>query len=120
MKNILVTKNKCCGCSACQDVCPKNAITMVEDKEGLLYPVIDENKCIDCGMCCNVCPSINVKTKESLLKAYAAYNKNEKIRLKSSSGGIFTLIAEDNGTKVSDVRTRLIHLLSKLLLSTTL
>ena len=102
MKNILVTKNQCCGCSACQDVCPKNAITMVEDKEGLLYPVIDENKCIDCGMCCNVCPSINVKTKESLLKAYAAYNKNEKIRLKSSSGGIFTLIAEDilkkNGT----------------------
>ena len=95
MKNILVTKNQCCGCSACQDVCPKNAITMVEDKEGLLYPVIDENKCIDCGMCCNVCPSINVKTKESLLKAYAAYNKNEKIRLKSSSGGIFTLIAED-------------------------
>ena len=88
-------KNQCCGCSACQDTCPKNAITMVEDKEGFLYPVINKKRCVDCGMCYNVCPNINVKAKESLLKAYAAYNKNEKIRLKSSSGGIFTLITED-------------------------
>lgn len=95
MKNILVAKNQCCGCSACQDVCPKNAITMVEDKEGFLYPAIYETKCVDCGMCYKVCPNINVKPKESLLKAYAAYYKNEEIRFKSSSGGIFSLIAED-------------------------
>lgn len=49
-------KELCCGCTACFAICPKSAITMVEDEEGFDYPVIDEAKCIRCYMCIKVCP----------------------------------------------------------------
>lgn len=56
-RRVIKTKVKeaCCGCSACYAVCPKNAIRMVEDKEGFLYPQIDERKCIHCNSCIKVC-----------------------------------------------------------------
>ena len=92
---LIIEKSKCCGCSACHDICPKQAITMIEDVEGFLYPEIDESKCIHCGLCEKICPIKSTKKNDSFLKAYAAYNLNEDIRLKSSSGGIFTLIAEN-------------------------
>lgn len=49
-------KEECCGCTACYAVCPKEAILMVQDEEGFVYPVIDENKCIKCYQCIKVCP----------------------------------------------------------------
>lgn len=87
-------KALCCGCSACYDICPKSAISMVEDNEGFLYPIINEEKCINCGVCEKVCPTKNKQNNKSLLEAFAAYNTDEDIRLQSSSGGIFTLLAE--------------------------
>lgn len=95
MKEIL-KKNKCSGCHACYNICPKNAISMVEDEAGFKYPVINQKKCIDCGMCQKVCPSIN-KSKEIKkdIKAYAAYNKNLDERINSSSGGMFILLAKE-------------------------
>ena len=100
--NVVIDDNKlCCGCSACSDICSKHAIKMVEDSEGFLYPVVDKDKCVDCGLCENICPTKNVKKNQSLLEAYAVYNTDENIRMMSSSGGIFTLLAElilnDNG-----------------------
>ncbi|MBQ6935036.1 MAG: 4Fe-4S dicluster domain-containing protein [Clostridia bacterium] len=49
-------KNECCGCTACFAVCPKSAITMIEDEEGFEYPIINAAKCVKCYMCVNVCP----------------------------------------------------------------
>lgn len=49
-------KYECCGCSACYAICPKNAISMKEDEEGFLYPIIHENSCIKCHHCLSVCP----------------------------------------------------------------
>lgn len=49
-------KRKCCGCTACKNICPKNAITMCCDEEGFLYPVIDTDICVNCRICINVCP----------------------------------------------------------------
>lgn len=91
---VLKEKKDCCGCSACAQRCPKQCITMQSDNEGFLYPHIDTEKCIDCGLCEKVCPVINRNEPTEPIAAYAAINKNEEIRLASSSGGIFTLLAE--------------------------
>lgn len=88
--------NNCCGCYACSNVCPKNAIIMKEDEEGFKYPSVDEKKCLRCNLCEKVCPNANKKKIiNNEPKAYACINNNETIRKQSSSGGIFTLIAEE-------------------------
>lgn len=67
---------------------------MKEDYEGFLYPVVDTVTCIECGLCEKVCPVINQSESRKPLNVYAAKNKDEEIRIKSSSGGIFTSLAE--------------------------
>ena len=88
-------KIDCCGCHACFNACPVNAIKMIEEEKGFKYPVVDKEKCINCGLCDKVCPIINNKKIENTPVAYACYNKDEEIRKNSSSGGIFTLIASN-------------------------
>ncbi len=87
-------KKDCCGCHACATICAKHCITMQADEEGFLYPIVDEDACTDCGLCEKVCPVINQSEPRKPLKVYAAKNKDEEIRRQSSSGGIFTLLAE--------------------------
>ncbi len=89
------SKEKCCGCWACVQRCPKHCITMVEDDEGFLYPKVDSSLCIDCSLCEKVCPVINQGEPRIPDMVYAAKNLNEEIRMASSSGGIFTLLAEE-------------------------
>lgn len=90
-------KKNCSGCKACYNICPKNCIEMCIDKEGFAYPKVDESKCINCGLCDKVCPEINIYGNE---RAYdkptclAAWNNVEITREDSSSGGVFTGIAE--------------------------
>lgn len=90
----IIDKQDCCGCHACASVCARHSITMQEDNEGFLYPKVDTSTCTDCGLCEKVCPVINQSEPHKPLKVYAAKNNNEEIRLQSSSGGIFTLLAE--------------------------
>jgi ferredoxin len=67
---------------------------MQDDAEGFWYPIVDAERCIKCGKCENVCPAMVQGNSQKPLSVYAAKNTNEKIREKSSSGGIFTLLAE--------------------------
>lgn len=90
----VIDKSKCCGCAACVQRCPRQCITMRSDKEGFLYPRVDTAKCIDCGMCEKVCPVINHGEPKLPQKVYAAKNNNEVVRCQSSSGGVFTILAE--------------------------
>ena len=87
-------KEDCCGCTACAQRCPKGCITLQADSEGFSYPFVDTNLCNNCGICVKVCPVINQKQSHKPVKVLAAINNNEEIRLKSSSGGIFSLLAE--------------------------
>ena len=89
----LKDKSACCGCSACATACPKQCISMREDEEGFLYPSIDKSVCIDCGLCEKVCPVIHQSEARRPQKVYAAINPDEAIRLQSSSGGIFSMLA---------------------------
>lgn len=90
----ITDKKNCCGCSACTLVCPKHCIRMSQDNEGFLYPIVKEANCIGCGLCERVCHELHPFAKQSPLKVYAAINKDDQIRLNSSSGGIFYLLAE--------------------------
>lgn len=87
-------KSNCSGCHACVNACPKHCISMVPDDEGFLYPVVDKEKCIECGICKKICPYLKPLVSKNYPDAYACYNKNEDVRLLSSSGGMFTLFAE--------------------------
>ncbi len=87
-------KAKCCGCGACAARCPKSCIRLVPDQEGFLYPEVDMTACVDCGRCEDVCPELNVGAARKPLKAMAAVCQDEALRLQSSSGGIFSLLAQ--------------------------
>lgn len=87
MKHINITdENKCCGCSACSAACPKQCITLIDDKLGFRYPVVDTEKCINCGLCVKVCPFINPYDSTEQKECYAAVNTDEDERFCSSSG----------------------------------
>lgn len=87
---IIIDKDdKCCGCSACVNICPVNAINMEHNDEGFLYPVIDMEKCINCGLCEKVCPFKNVLACDFPKVIYGCHTKDIELLKKSSSGGIF-------------------------------
>lgn len=84
----------CSGCCACANVCPQQCIEMSPDKLGFKYPKVDTSRCIDCGLCVKVCPFISVYDSFKPLGCYAAVNRNEATRLRSSSGGVFNALAK--------------------------
>lgn len=90
----ITDKSKCCGCSACAQRCPKQCIKMQQDAEGFFYPKVDASVCIDCHLCERVCPVINQGAERKPLEVFAAKCSNDDIRTQSSSGGLFTLLAE--------------------------
>ncbi len=87
-------ESKCCGCGACREICPKNAISMQLNKEGFLYPRIDNSRCIDCKLCENVCPEMVDPAKVVPVDIYAVQIKNKDELFESSSGGVFRLVAD--------------------------
>jgi coenzyme F420-reducing hydrogenase beta subunit len=89
----LCDKKDCTGCFACKQVCPKNAITISVDNMGFCYPEIDDIKCVNCGKCHSVCHVCSKITSSTETKKIYRYKGPEKVRLESSSGGFFTLIA---------------------------
>lgn len=88
----------CSSCGACANVCARGAISMQLDGEGFYRPVIDADKCVQCGACEKACPWTNAVENPNISaessKTIAAFAKNESVRLESSSGGIFTVLAE--------------------------
>lgn len=87
-------RSQCCGCSACESICKKKAISMKADKEGFLYPVVDVGKCVDCGLCTKVCPVVNeCNNNNHYLKIYAGYTKDDVLLNQCATGGIGTALA---------------------------
>lgn len=92
----LASSNDCTVCAACISVCPKQCITMQEDREGVLQPKIDSKQCISCHKCEKTCPILTpaVIPNDFETKAYAVINRDEDVRAQSSSGGVFFPLAQ--------------------------
>jgi len=89
----LADRDKCTGCSACEQSCTVGALKMKEDAEGFLFPIIDEKKCISCKKCMNVCPVLGDILSVEPHEVYAVRAKDENTVLLSSSGGAFGTFA---------------------------
>ena len=91
----LTDKSLCCGCAACAQICPLQCIQMLQDERGFVYPNADADKCSQCGRCDSVCPYKNLETAVSPLQnVYVGQNKNSSILRESTSGGVFSALAE--------------------------
>lgn len=90
---IICPHELCTGCMACINTCSHNAISIIKDKEGFFYPKIIQDKCINCGLCKRRCPINNSPVTAQPLTIYSGWAKDEEIRLSSSSGGAFSMLA---------------------------
>ena len=84
----------CCGCSACCSACPQKCISMKSDAEGFYYPSVDVTNCINCNLCKKVCPAVASHNRVSPLTVLAAHSCKDDLVRSSSSGGIFTVLAQ--------------------------
>lgn len=91
---LTVDYEKCTGCGACVQRCPKQCISWAEREFGFRYPQIDKDACVNCGMCEKVCPIDKALEVPAEQKAYAAVHKDAEVLAKSTSGGAFTAIAD--------------------------
>lgn len=104
MPNIPVSD--CCGCTACFNACPKAAIQMLPDKEGFLYPRVDEKLCIACGKCEKVCPQNDPPAiNKEFAECVVARNADDSVLERSTSGGFIDalykyVLSEQNGYAV--------------------
>lgn len=89
----ITDKQSCCGCSSCVQKCPRQCISLHEDTEGFLYPVVDKGDCIDCGLCEKVCPLLHWGEALVPMEVLAVKNKNQEERIHSSSGGVFIALS---------------------------
>ncbi|WP_281522044.1 Coenzyme F420 hydrogenase/dehydrogenase, beta subunit C-terminal domain [Dubosiella newyorkensis] len=88
-------KEKCYGCEACVQICPKDALSMKEDVEGFRYPYLDKSKCIGCNLCYKICPYNNMPERYYSDKyVFGGYIKDELIKFESTSGGAFSAIVD--------------------------
>ena len=97
MKGYLNNGNKteCFGCEACVQVCPKQALAMVEDHEGFRYPHLSASLCIHCNACHTACPKEHMP--EAYLEdkyAFGGYHVDQKVRFSSTSGGAFSAVVD--------------------------
>ena len=94
MNNISILGNDCCGCTACEQICPKKCITFKENNEGFMYPVVDESVCVNCGACVKHCPVMTPPHSDGVQNVYASKYCDTQKTKESTSGGIFIPLAK--------------------------
>jgi len=87
----------CTGCSACVDICGPEAITLETDIEGFWYPKVNLELCTNCDLCEKTCPELHVEElkpgQNEVPIVLAAFHKDDEIRRESTSGGLFSALA---------------------------
>ena len=123
----LAPRERCTGCAACCNGCPKGAIRMVPDREGFLYPQVTDG-CVQCGHCTHICPVLKQREPRTEPAAFIVWNGDEAVRRDSTAGGAFSALAEyvlegggvvfgaalDNDLRVSHIAVKNLHDLPRL------
>ena len=123
----LAPRERCTGCAACCNGCPKGAIRMVPDREGFLYPQVTDG-CVQCGHCTHICPVLKQREPRTEPAAFIVWNGDEAVRRNSTAGGAFSALAEyvlegggvvfgaalDSGLRVSHIAVKNRHDLPRL------
>lgn len=123
----LAPRERCTGCAACCNGCPKGAIRMVPDREGFLYPQVTDG-CVQCGHCTHICPVLKQREPRTEPAAFIVWNGDEAVRRNSTAGGAFSALAEyvlegggvvfgaalDSGLRVSHIAVKNLHDLPQL------
>ena len=87
-------KDKCVGCEACRNICPRSCISFEQDKEGFFVPVVNQDKCVNCQLCRKVCPAVSIpELHPAQSTVFAAWALDETIRQSSSSGGVYSVFS---------------------------
>ena len=89
----LAARDRCTGCGACSNGCPKGAIRMVPDREGFLYPQVEDG-CVLCGHCTHICPVLKQREPRTEPAVFAVWNRDAAARQASTAGGVFSALAE--------------------------
>lgn len=87
-------KKQCCGCTACESVCPQKCIAMIEDSEGFIYPSVNGDLCVNCGLCDKVCPMHIEYDDSAIPETVVARDARTNVLANGTSGSIFTSIME--------------------------
>lgn len=91
----VIGQENCCGCGACSQICPKKCIHIEQDQKGFWRTNCNSDQCIECGLCYNVCPLNNTSGQNrNEHDCYAAVSMDTEVYARSSSGGIFPLLAK--------------------------
>lgn len=90
----ILDEEKCTGCAACVNICPTEALSMAPDADGFSIPVLDAALCSHCGQCAQVCPALHYETPNNPNPPCYAFRAAPAIRRESSSGGVFTVLAQ--------------------------
>lgn len=89
-----ITKEDCFGCRSCEQTCPKQCISMLPDKEGFLYPFVNDDVCINCGLCLSHCPvGKEINTTDNPIALGLRLKDDLKLK-ESTSGGVFAGLAD--------------------------
>jgi len=104
----VIRSHLCTGCGACAGICRYNAITIQEDRRGILTPAVNSKLCIGCGFCLRVCPGLEfdfpAMSKQlfggypahpeigNFLSIHSGYAIKNEIRKQCQSGGIVSAV----------------------------
>lgn len=120
---MITSKNKCTGCMACFQVCPSGAIDIIKDELGFEYPKINKEKCTNCNLCKKICPAEKFEFENTINPICQAAMAQDELRKESSSGGIFSVLADEflnfensvviGCTNANDLKTEHIAILKK-------
>lgn len=96
----------CCGCGACEVICPQGAVTMRKNEYGFLSAMVEKEKCVLCGLCRSVCVFRGSNATEIIStqnKLYALKSTHTDVLNTSSSGGAAFELSRYFSTRGYDV-----------------